>query len=427
MNWLAGVALALAAAAQAAPLVVPARIDSVLRGMVRHGELVGVSALIYEDGREAYFGAFGQSDREAGRAMSRDVLAQIQSMTKPIAAVALMQLHEQGRFQLDDPVAGYLPEFAEPRVWMGVDGDGEPVTEPAGRAITIRDLGRNTAGFAASFGGPPELERFNAHHYASLGLASSLDELVRFIASAPLVDHPGRRWTYDRAVNVQARLVEVLSGERFDDYLREHVFKPLGMTSTRFHVAPGDADRARFAPTYSRQPDGRFQRVPDAQAHFYNDTDWRLRTGTFGLVSTLDDYMRFARMLLDGGVASDGARLLKPETVKLMATDALPPDLADRSWLPSKGNVGFGINLGVRVGPPRHSGEFSGAPGEFFWDGAANTMFWVDPKHRIAAVLFSQFFPPGDDRLNRAFRDAVYAADPEAFAGNKPPPPSPRR
>lgn len=127
-------------------------------------------------------------------------------------------------------------------------------------------------------------------------------------------------------------------------------------------------------------------------------------------------------MLLDGGVAPNGRRVLKAETVRLMATDALPPGLADRSWLPGKGNVGFGINVGVRVGPPRHSGEFSGAPGEFFWDGAANTLFWVDPRHGIAAVLFTQFFPAGDDKLNRTFRDAVYADDAEAFAGNKPKP-----
>lgn len=422
MRWLAAAALAVASAAQAAPLVVPARIDSALRGMVRQGELVGVTALVYEGGREAYFGAFGKADREAGRAMARDTLMQIYSMTKPITGVALMQLYEQGRFQLDDPVAKYLPEFANPCVWIGEGEDGQPITEPAARAITIRDLGRNTAGFPASFGGPPALERFNGRHYAGIDFKSDLEELVGRIASGPLVDHPGRRWTYDRAMNVQARLVEKLSGERFEDYLREHLFKPMGMASTRFHVAPDAADRPRFAATYSRQPDGSLRRLPDAEAHLYNDTDWRLKTGTFGLVSTLDDYMTFARMLLDGGVAPNGARVLKPETVKLMATDALPPELSDRSWLPSKGNVGFGINVGVRVGPPRNSGEVSGAPGEFFWDGAANTLFWVDPRHGIAAVLFTQFFPPGDAKLNRVFRDAVYADDAEAFAGNKPKP-----
>lgn len=420
MKWLAAVALALASAAQAAPLVVPARIDSTLRGMVRHGEVVGVAALIYENGREAYFGAFGKADREAGRAMARDALMQIHSMTKPLTAVALLQLYEQGKFELDEPVAKYLPEFANPRVWVGEGADGQPVTEPALRAITIRDLGRNTAGFAPGFGGPPALQRFNEKHYAGIGFNSELGELVSRIASAPLVDHPGRRWTYDRSVNVQARLVEKLSGLRFEDYLREHLFKPIGMPSTRFHVAPDAADRPRFAASYARAADGSFKRIPDAEAHAYNDSDWRLKTGTFGLVSTLDDYMAFARTLLAGGLAPNGARVLKPGTVKLMATDDLPAELTDRSWLPGKGNVGFGINVGVRVGPPRHAGEFSGAPGEFFWDGAANTLFWVDPRNGIAAVLFTQFFPPGDDRLNRGFRDAVYADEPEAFAGNKP-------
>lgn len=419
---LLAVALAGLTAAQAEPLVKPARIDSALRGLVRQGELVGVTALIYEGGREAYFGAFGKADREAGRAMARDALMQIHSMTKPITGVALMQLYEQGRFQLDDPVAQYLPEFANPRVWVGEGADGQPVTEPAARAITIRDLGRHTAGFASGFGMPAALERHNKAHFQGISWASDLSELVARTASAPLVGHPGRRWTYDLAMNVQARLVEKLSGERFEDYLRDHIFKPMGMVSTRFHVAPDAADRGRFAPSYARDANGKLQRIPDAESHAYNDADWQLKAGTFGLVSTLDDYMRFARMLLDGGVAPNGQRVLKAETVRLMATDALPPELADRSWLPSKGNVGFGINFGVRVGPPRNSGEYSGAPGEFFWDGAANTLFWVDPKHGIAAVLFTQFFPPGDGKLNRAFRDAVYADDTEAFAGNKPAP-----
>ncbi|MFG6442663.1 serine hydrolase domain-containing protein [Roseateles sp. LKC17W] len=421
--WVTAVGLVLlATAAIAEPLVKPARVDEALRGLVQRGELVGVAALVYERGREAYFGAFGQSDREAGRAMSRDALMQIYSMTKPVTGVALMQLYEQGRFQLDDPVAKYLPEFANPRVWVGEGVDGQPLTEAAARAITIRDLGRNTAGFAPSFGLPPAMARFYEQHYAGTGFQSTLAELVARIASAPLVDHPGRRWTYDRAMNVQARLVETLSGQRFEDYLREHLFKPMGMASTRFHVAPDAADRPRFAATYSRQPDGSLRRIPDAEAHAYNDTDWALKTGTFGLVSTLDDYMRFARMLLDGGVAPNGARVLKAQTVQLMATDVLPAELSDRSWLPSKGNVGFGINVGVRVGPPRHAGDVSGAQGEFFWDGAANTLFWVDPRHDIAAVLFTQFFPPGDARLNQIFRESVYADDPQASAGSKPRP-----
>lgn len=421
-QWLLAAALAGLTAAHAAPLVVPARIDAALSAMVKRGELVGVTALVYEGGREAYFGAFGQADREPGRAMARDALMQIHSMTKPITGVALMQLHEQGRFDLDDPVAKYLPEFANPRVWVGEGADGQPVTEPAERAITIRDLGRHTTGIASGSGLPPALERHINVHYQGMAWTSELSGLVARTASAPLVAHPGRRWTYDLATNVQARLVEKLSGQRFEDYLHDHLFKPMGMASTRFHVARDAADRARFAPSYARDANGRLQRIPDAQSHAYNDSDWPLKTGTTGLVSTLDDYMTFARMLLGGGVAPNGTRLLKAQTVRLMATDALPPELSDRAWLPSKGNVGFGINFGVRVGPPRDSGEYSGAPGELFWDGAANTLFWVDPKHGIAAVLFTQLYPPGDGKLNRAFRDAVYADDTEAFAGNKPAP-----
>jgi len=147
----------------------------------------------------------------------------------------------------------------------------------------------------------------------------------------------------------------------------------------------------------------------------FNSRDWPLKPGSFGLISTLDDYMRFARMLQNGGEL-DGRRILKPETVKLMATDAMPPDVTDVSWLPSKGSVGFGIDFAVRIKPPANAQEASGAVGEFFWDGAADTLFWVDPKHKITAVLFTQYKPFGKVPLHKAFRDAVYHNMPDALA-----------
>lgn len=386
------------------------RIDAVLRGLVESGQVVGVSALVWQDGREAYFGAFGHADREAGRPMRRDTLVQIYSMTKPVTGVALMQLYEQGRFGLDDPVARYLPEFAGVRVHAGTDANGQPILVAPQRPPTIRDLLRHTAGLATA-----ESPGLPGERYRQAGLDRldiTLEEKVRRLAGVPLAYQPGTRWLYSDAVDVQARLVEVLSGLPFDRYLQRHVFGPLRMKDTG-HVLRA-RDRARMAALYRRSDDGVMTRLPDEQAlRPYREDS--IRQGGWGLLSTLDDYMRFARMLLEGG-GLDGVRLLRPETVRLMASDALPAGLQDRSWLPSKGQVGFGIDFAVRVAPPRDAQEASGEVGEFFWDGLANTLFWVDPANRIAAVLFAQWIPFGGVPLHKAFRDAVYAEDTSAAA-----------
>jgi CubicO group peptidase (beta-lactamase class C family) len=212
---------------------------------------------------------------------------------------------------------------------------------------------------------------------------------------------------------VQAFLVERLSGMPFDQYLDKVIFKPLKMTNT--HYVLQNHDRARVAAIYDWHEDGTLSRESDESALGFNCCDWPLKPGSFGLMSTLDDYMRFARMLQNGGEL-DGKRILKARTVRLIATDALPAEVTDKSWLPSKGQVGFGIDFAVRIRPPANAQEASGAVGEFFWDGAADTLFWVDPKNKITAVLFTQYRPFGKVPLHKAFRDAVYSAYPQALA-----------
>jgi CubicO group peptidase (beta-lactamase class C family) len=377
------------------------RIDSTLRAYVGSGRVVGASALVWEKGGEAFFGAYGDADREARRPMARDAIVQIYSMTKPITGVALMTLYEQGKFQLDEPLAKYLPEFANPRVYAG-DSAGVPRFVPAARPITIRDITRHTAGFATSPGEPGV-----GPLYATadpLNRNNSLAEFSRRLASVPLAFQPGTRWSYGISVDVQAALVERLAGQPFTQYVRERVLDPLGMRHTRYFV-PTD-ERARFAVLYQRDSSGRFTRTPDSTYRSFNTAHWVLTPGAFGLTSTIDDYMRFARMLLTAGTL-DGVRILRPETVRLMATNHLPA-VADSSWLPSKGQVGFGIDFAVRVAPPRTAAENTGAVGEFFWDGLASTLFWVDPKNDLAAVLFTQMIPFDQVRLHKGFRDAVY-------------------
>jgi CubicO group peptidase (beta-lactamase class C family) len=380
-----------------------ARLDSTLRAFVQSGKLVGVSALVWEKGGEAYYRAVGLADREAGRPMSRNTIVQIYSMTKPVTGVALMQLYEQGKFQLDDSLARYLPEFANARVYAGTDSAGAPRFVPPARPITIRDITRHTAGFATNPGEPGVGPLFRAADPTNRN--NTLAEFSRRLASVPLAFQPGTRWSYDISVNVQAALVERLSGQPFEQYVRQHVLDPLRMRETRYVVA--ESNLGRFAALYRSGASGDLARVPDSVARAFNTRAWPYTPGSFGLTSTLDDYMRLARMLLNGGEL-DGVRILRPETVRLMATNHLPTTVTDSSFLSGKGQVGFGIDFAVRVAPPKSVGESNGAVGEYFWDGAASTLFWVDPANQLAAVLFTQLVPFDPVKLHKGFRDAVY-------------------
>ena len=404
-------------AENAGMLVDPARIDATLAGYVERGELVGVSALVYEQGDEAYFGAFGMADREAKRPLARDSLARIFSMTKPITGVVLMTFYEEGRFELDDPLEQYLPEFAGIQVYAGEEG-GDVRLEAPLRPPTVRDIMRHTAGFANGEDGDRTWVGNRYREVQPLDLKHDLGQMTAALASLPLLFQPGSRWYYGPSVDVQARLVEVLAGKPYREVLRERLLAPLAMTETQYTLRPDQ--RERVTALYERQTDGSFVRVPDEQSLAFNAREWPLTPGGWGLTSTLDDYMRFARMLANGGEL-DGVRILQPETIQLMATDALPPDLTDRWWLPNKGRVGFGINFAVRVGPPADQAEASGAVGEFFWDGAANTLFWVDPVNDLTAVLFLYYVPFGKTEIQKDFRDAVYYRDEVASALNKAP------
>jgi CubicO group peptidase (beta-lactamase class C family) len=378
-----------------------ARIDTALRAYVASGRVAGASALVWEKGREVYFGAFGVADREANRPMTRDVIAQIFSMTKPVTGVALMQLYEQGKVKLDDPLAKYLPEFADVRVYAGGDSSA-PTFEALSRPITVADITRHTAGFVTNPDEKGVGPLFRAAN--SQDRTGTIAQFARRLATVPLAFQPGTRWSYGISVDVQAALVERLAGQPFQDYVKQHVLDPLGMRETRWYVP--ESDRARFAAIYQRGVDGTLRRAPDSTAKSYNTNHWALFTGASGLTSTLDDYLRFARMLLNGGEL-DGARILRPETIRLMATNHLPATVRDSSFLTTKGQVGFGIDFAVRVAPPKSAAENNGTVGEYFWDGAASTLFWVDPANQLVAVLFTQVLP-FDARLHKVFRDAVY-------------------
>jgi CubicO group peptidase (beta-lactamase class C family) len=377
------------------------RIDATLKSFVDSGKVVGVSALVFEKNKEVYYNAFGYANREAKVPMDRKTIVRIYSMTKPITGVAFMTLYEKGAFQLDDPLSKYAPEFANMKVYKGVDASGKLILEAAKRPITIRDITRHTSGFVTSTELPGLSELVKK--VDPMNPNNTLEEMAKKLASLPLLFQPGEQWAYGPSVDVQAYLVERLSGKPFDQYLQETIFKPLGMTDTRYVVA--GTDRKRLAGMYNKGNDGQLTIAADNENTF-NIKNYPLKPGGFGLTSTLDDYMKFAQMLLNKG-RSGKVQILKPETVKLMATNQLSDTIKQRMWLPSKGQVGFGIDFAVRLREPASKEENNGAVGEFFWDGAASTLFWVDPVNDLTAVLFVQEMP-FYGKLHKSFRDAVY-------------------
>ena len=379
------------------------RINKMMQLYIDSSKTMGLSALIFEKGKEVYFNAVGYADKEANKPMNRNTIVRIYSMTKPIVGVALMTLYEKGKFKLDDPLSKYAPEFAHMQVFEGTDANGKPILVPAKRQITIRDITRHTAGFA---GGGNSVLGAMVRNADIMNKNNTLAEMAKRLASVPLAFHPGDQWAYGPSVDVQAYLVEKLSGKPFDQYLQETIFNPLKMMHTGYYVP--ENERQNFAAVYNRdRQTGKLSRQPDSVANLLNTYRWTLKQGGLGLTSTIDDYMKFAQMLVHKGQLN-GVRILKPETVKLMSTSHLSDTITKRMWLPDRGQMGFGIDFGVRVAPPKTKDENNGIVGEFFWDGALSTLFWVDPVNELTAVLFTQLNPYDQVKLHNSFRDAVY-------------------
>lgn len=381
--------------------IAKARIDSVLNSFVTSGNIAGVSALVFEEGHEVYYNAFGHADLSSNKPMDRNTIVQIYSMTKPITGTALMTLFDKGKFKLDDPISMYLPEFKNMTVYAGVDSKGKVITEPLKREVTIRDITRHTAGFPNR----TDIEGLSAllKEADAMNRKNTLTQMAEKMSQVPLSFQPGTQWEYGPSVDVQALLVERISGVPYGEYVRKNILDPLKMSETRYYIPKEDRDR--FAKLYIRKGEGEL--VQDTITYSNYTEHWPLTRGGSGLTSTLDNYMRFAQMLVHEG-SLDSVQILKPETIKLMATNQLADSVTERSWLPTKGQVGFGIDFAVRVAPPKTPEENNGVVGEFYWDGAASTLFWIDPVNKLTAVLFVQLFPYDQIGLHKQFRDAVY-------------------
>jgi CubicO group peptidase (beta-lactamase class C family) len=347
---------------------------------------------------------------ERGVRLTDDTLFRIYSMTKPLTSVAMMMLVEEGAVALDDPVAKYIPEWADLGVFVaGVAG--AYTTRTPERPMQIVDLLRHTSGLTYGFQNRTNVDA----GYRELGVGEmastlTLDETVAALAGLPLEFSPGEAWNYSVSTDVLGYLVGRISGMAFQDFLKTRIFGPLGMADTDFQVAPGQEHR--FAACYAATPQGGIKLQDDPLKSPYLEPP-RFYSGGGGLVSTAADYLRFNHMLLNGG-ALEGERLLAPKTLKLMTANHLPggQDLTrlSRSLFSESTNAGIGFGLGFAVVFDAPQTLLPVSNGEFYWGGAASTAFWVDPLEEVTVVLMTQLLPSTAYPIRRELRTLVYSA-----------------
>lgn len=378
-------------------------LDQTLSDFIDSESAAGASLLIYKSGEEIYFNAVGEADREANRPWNRDTLVSLYSMTKPVTAVTLMSLYEEGLFDLDAPLSDYLPEFSDMTVLTERDANGDPVFEEVRNPIKVVDIFRHTACFGYGWEGTPAAAMMVQANV--LDPSKPLSQFGSELAGLPLFCHPGEQWKYGVSADVQARLAEVVTGRPFEDLVHERVLGPLKMSETGYFV-PEDK-KARVAAGYLHNDTRGLSRQADENVYGLWPSKPVQINGGHGLIGTTDNYMRFARMLQNEG-SLDGVQIIKPETLALMSRNHLPDTLTGKDFLPSKGKMmGFGLGVAVRVGPPMDDTEPFGVTGEFFWDGAASTLFWVDPENDLTVVFLTQVMP-FDSAAHAKVRKSVY-------------------
>ena len=376
-----------------------------LAGAIATGVAPGVVALAADDGGVVYAGAFGVREIDQDRLMSLDTVVKIASMTKAVTSVAAMQLVEQGRIGLDEPLGSHVPELATVQVLEGFDEAGAPRLRPPRRPITLRHLLTHTAGFAYHFWNADMLR------YHDCTGVPTIADLKRACLEVPLVCDPGECWEYGLSTDWVGQTVERLSGQSLDDYFREHILDPLGMSDTGFFI--GSEQRSRLAVKHARQPDGSLHPLPPGEPQ-----EPEFLEGGGGLYSTGPDYLRFLRMLLGNGQL-EGVRILRAETTAEMSmnqigelivgalTTAVPEASNTVEFFPGMAKKwGLGAMITTQAVPGGR------AEGSLCWAGMANTYFWIDPTRRLTGVLLTQIMPfadPGVLDLFARFERAIYA------------------
>jgi CubicO group peptidase (beta-lactamase class C family) len=389
-------------------------IDKFYADQVKSGRMAGIVTLVARHGKVAHFSAVGYADLEKKKPMETDTIFRLYSMTKPIASTALMMLYQEGRFQMNDPLSKYITEFANLRVLRAPDGPFDETVAPV-HAPTMQDVMRHTAGFTHGLG----TDAFDAQYTKAnvFGLDVTLAEMMSKLSKIPLRYQPGTKFVYSVGPDVQARLVEVLSGMPFDEFLQKRLFDPLGMKDAGFWVPPEKVNR--LATVYWAK-DGKLLPLDAAHGHppggvlvepsLVNSytANHKHKGGSFGLVSTAEDYWRFAQMMLNGG-QFDGRRVLAPQVVHYMGRDHLGTVSMDSPGDRPSG-IGFGLGFAVMKNPAEAG--YMSSEGTFFWAGAADTHFWIDPKEDLVVVAMTQDMEgaPGMETLRSQLRTLVYSA-----------------
>jgi len=358
------------------------RLHALIQNEIDKKQLAGAVTILARHGKVVEYRTYGQRDLATNTAMTRDTIFRDYSMTKPVTGVAMMILYEEGKWQPSDPISKYIPEFAHLKVFKGMDADGKMILADPDHAPTMRELMTHTAGFGYGMGkGPVDA----MYHEQKVIQSANLQEMIDKLATIPLFYQPGKGWLYSASMDIQGYIVEKLSGESLPNFMRDHIYMPLGMRDAGFYV-PADK-RQRFATLYNANPQGEL--VPGEPGDYAKEPT--MASGGGGMVSTAEDYYRFAQMLANDGEL-DGKRILAPSTVKLMTSEHMPDSLLT-------GEFGIGMSV-IRPGfawgydcavifDPIEA-NLSDGKGTFFWDGAAGTWFFVDPTNDIVFVAMIQ-------------------------------------
>ena len=388
----------------------PDRLDRITEHLNRNyiyaQKIAGCQVLVARHGHLAYFRSFGSMDLARSKPMADDAIFRIYSMSKPITSVALMQLYEQGHFQLNDPIHRALPELRDQQVWVGGEGADMQTKAPA-RPITFRHVLSHCGGLTYGGTNHPVDKAYRA--LGIRGTGESLDSFIGKLAQVPLRYEPGDSWLYSYSTDVCGALVERLSGQKLDQYFQQHILGPLGMHDTAFHVDASKADR--FAANYERGPDKQLRLIDDPANSAYL-TPPTFLSGGGGLTGTTLDYFRFCEMLRRGGEL-DGARILGPRTIDLMRQNHLPNgrDLTQMAIgaFSETAYEGVGFGLGFAQTLSETAAGTVGA-GDYYWGGAASTIFWVDPKEDLCVVFMTQLMPSATFNFRGQLKSIIYGA-----------------
>jgi CubicO group peptidase (beta-lactamase class C family) len=363
------------------------RLDRLIEDEVERKELAGAVTILARHGKVVEYRTYGYRDLASGAPMTKDVIFRDYSMTKPVTGVAMMILYEQGKWLPWDPISKYVPQFAGLKVFKGVDADGKMILAPPEHAPTIAELMSHSAGFSYGSGHSPVDAMYQEKKPMD---AANLEEMIDKLSTLPLNYEPGTRWLYSMSMDIEGYIIEKLSGESLPEFMRQHIFEPLGMKDAGFFVP--ERKRSRFATNYRTDDEGHVVPISGESApHGNYAAEPRLASGGGGLVSTAEDYYRFAEMLSHNGELG-GQRILAPATVKLMTSNHLAAKILTGEFgigqHVMRPGFGYGFNCAV-VFDPAEAGLPDGK-GTFFWDGAAGTWFWVDPTNDVVFIAMIQ-------------------------------------